>query len=92
MNDENYLYIKAELQCGTQVEAVQPHRGMNLKFTFTPKPGVPVADFADLKNGVLNVRVTEESLVGLYQLLRLMVDPIKKPKQKNFWQELLDQI
>lgn len=87
--DKNNIHVIAELNCGTKVEAVQPHRGMNLSFTFTPKQGIAVTDFADLKNGVLNIRMTEESLVGLYQLLRLIADPAARPKKpKSFFEEL----
>lgn len=73
-NDPNYLHLIVTLDCGTKIEVTQPHRGMNLNLTFTPKSGITVSDFADLKDGKLNIRVTEESLVGLYQALRLLIE------------------
>ena len=85
-SDPNFLHIKAQLDCGTEIEITQPERYMNI--SFTPKQGTTVAEFADLKNGKLNVRVTTESLLGLYELLKLIVEPA--PKKKTFLEEIFD--
>lgn len=81
--DQNYTHILVQLMCGTMVEITQPKYGMNFTITATPKPGIPVEDFADLKNGKLNIRLTEESLIGLYQTLQMIVEPDRRRQQKR---------
>ncbi len=90
--NQNYIELVVRLECGTQLEIIQPERGMNYTISATPKPGIAVNDFADLKNDKLNIRLTKESLIGLYQTLQMIVEPsasvLRKPK--SFFRKLIE--
>jgi hypothetical protein len=88
--DTNYTHLIVQLTCGTVLEITQPERYSNFTITAIPKPGIPIGDFADMKNDKLNVRLTEESLIGLYQTLQMIVDPRQKQKTKSLLQRILE--
>ena len=85
--DQNCTHLLVQLQCGTMLEITQLERGMNFTLSATPKPGIPVHDFTDTKGDRLNIRLTEESLIGLYQTLQMIVEPkrSRRPKQQKSW-------
>jgi hypothetical protein len=61
--------IKAELMCGAIIEIVQSAPNMNLKITVDPPSGIAISDLANITDNKLNLRVTTEALLGLYQVL-----------------------
>jgi hypothetical protein len=73
--------MKAELNCGAVVEVNLKEGTGIVEFGIEPAPGTKVEDFAYIRDGVLRVNMTVESVLGLYQLLTLMATP----RQKKRW-------
>jgi hypothetical protein len=73
--------MKAQLSCGATVDVVVKDGSLIVEFGITPAPETKVEDFAFIKDGVLRVNMTIDSLLGLYQLITLMITPsrLKKP-------------
>ena len=82
MKSDNYMEVIATLKCGTGVRVYQRERGMIVEFEVTPPTGIPIEDTADIKDGKLNIRMTIESLIGLYQLLGLLTFPVPRHRKK----------
>ena len=77
---EMYFFIKAQLDCGAEIQIMQRQLGTPLEFIITSKSGTQIQDFARIHDGELRVNATTESVIGLYQLLRLVFNPLKKRK------------
>ena len=77
---ESFFHLKAELHCGAIIEFDQPERHMNMTITLTPPLGVPMSDIMQVKDDKLIIRSTVESMVGVYQIMKLMAGEQKKKK------------
>ena len=77
---ESFFHLKAQLQCGAIIEFDQPERHMNMTITLVPPAGIPMSDMAQIKDGKLIVRSTVETMVGVYQIMKLMAGEQKKKK------------
>lgn len=80
--DTPFFHLKAQLTCGAVIEFLQPERHMNLTITLTPPVGIPIDDVAQIKDGKLVVRSTDESLVGVYQIMKHMAGDQVRPRRK----------
>lgn len=72
--------VKAELECGAIVEVIQRQPNMILEVQITPKPGGLISDTAWIKDGKLQVNLTVESAIGLYQFLDFILTKRKRRK------------
>lgn len=81
---EHYSTLKATLDCGSVVEMIQRERNMIMEFTVTPPPGIPITDTAQIKDGVLRINMTVESVIGMFQLLGIIVTGGQNRKRKKF--------
>ena len=78
---EMFFYIKARVDCGAQIEIMQRQRGLPWEFIVTPKAGTQVSDFARIVDGQIRINMIEESALGMYQLLDLLIHPMRKRKK-----------
>jgi hypothetical protein len=79
-------HIKAELPCGSLIEIIQHNPGGLFTIVLTTPDSIPISDAATIKDGSLTVRSSQDSLIGVYQLLRLLINP-PAPK-KTWWDKL----
>jgi len=78
---EMFFYIQARLDCGSSVEIMQRQRGLPWEFIVTPKAGTQVSDFARIVDGQIRINMIEESALGMYQLLDLLIHPVRLRKK-----------
>jgi hypothetical protein len=78
---EMFFYVRAQLECGAQVEVMQRQRGLPWEFIVTPKAGTQVSDFARIVDGQIRINMIEESALGMYQLLDLLIHPVRRRKK-----------
>jgi hypothetical protein len=83
-DNENHFHIKAQLTCGAWLEIIQRQRGNVLELTVTPADGTKIEDTAWVSNGILRINLTTESMIGVYQLLRVILGQDKQYKRKKF--------
>lgn len=82
MTRQYHTEIDADLKCGTRVYLIQREPGMIFEFEVTPPPGITIEDSANVKDGKLYVRMTRESMVGLFQLFYMVLFPGYKRRKK----------
>jgi hypothetical protein len=79
---ECQFFIEAALDCGSKVKIFQRTIGVPWEIVVTPKEGTTVQDFCHIKEDKLCINLTQNSALGLYQLLTLLIHPYKK---KSVW-------
>lgn len=77
---ESFFHLEAQLSCGAVVEFDQPERHMNMTITLTPPSGISMSDVAQIKDNNLIIRSTIDSVVGVYQIMKLMAGEQKRKK------------
>jgi hypothetical protein len=75
-----YFYIKALLECGAVVEIMQRDKTVPWEIIVTPKQGTDIKDFSREFEGTLRINIQPGSVIGLYQLLGLILNPPKRKK------------
>lgn len=81
LNTIFYHHTQARLTCGMRVEIIQRRPGMVMEFTITPPKGTKIEDSAYIKDGILQVNMTTDSFLGLFELLNMITG---RPKRKKF--------
>jgi hypothetical protein len=84
-DNENHFHVKAQLTCGTWIEIIQRQRGNVLELTVTPADNTMIEDTAWVQGGLLHINLTTESIIGLYQLLRVILGQDRQYKRKKFF-------
>ena len=84
-DSENVFQVKAQLTCGAWIEIIQRQRGNVLELTVTPADNTKIEDTAYIKGGLLRVNLTDESLIGLYQILQLILGQDRQYKRKKLF-------
>jgi len=84
-DNDNHFQVKAQLTCGAWVDIVQRSPRNILELTVTPADNTTIADTAYITgDGRLRINLTTESMVGLYQLLRMILGQDRKTRKKLF--------
>jgi hypothetical protein len=78
---EMVFYTKAMLYCGAVIEIMQRQLGVPWEVIITPKPGTQVSDFARITATDIRINAEQNSALGIYQLLDLLVRPIERRKK-----------
>lgn len=78
---EMVFYTKAMLHCGAIIEIMQRQIGVPWEIIITPKEGTQVSDFARITATDIRINAEQNSALGVYQLLDLLVRPIEKRKK-----------
>lgn len=80
-DNDNHFHVRAQLTCGAWVDIVQRSPHNILELTVTPAEKTVIADTAYIKDGLLRINLTTESMIGLYQLLRMILGQDRKKKK-----------
>jgi hypothetical protein len=73
-----YFYIRATLECGSQLLIAQRQLGVPWEFILTLKEGAKLEDSIRIVDNKLKINMEQESAIGLYQLLSLILAPKRR--------------
>lgn len=69
-----YFYVQARLECGAEIQIMQRTPEVPWEFILAPKQGTELKDFARIHDGELRVNIVQESVLGIYQLLGMIIN------------------
>jgi hypothetical protein len=82
------FHMKGTLQCGIEVEVIQPGDSQVVEFTFTAPTGAKIEDTAWFQDGKLRINATVSAVMGMREFFGLMFG---QQARKTWLQRLLNQ-